>query len=467
MYASVALFDYALSPYRVAVQMSGVEPSLTGQLSDLTDEMVADSPVGLWALPAGDGDEITDETGISGDATLSSGDGFTSAYSSDGGYLFSDSAFSLPVALDSTTFTIGFVYRAGGSDGHMVTVSSGDFSIEVAASYGTTTFSVSAYDTVSWSMSSDDEDHLVSVSRDAAGDLILYVGGIARDTATVSGAVATGASIVESNGPQAYVGTIAVYDDVLDPSRIAAHAAALYPQAMPQIEVDDFDRPDGALGNTSFLGNPWHEIYGSPAITSGAAGGGAAVALGIPNAGGVAAELSRGATTDSSCFIGIGWYDQDTEDGAFSGVVVDWDDQSVYPALLYKDPTYGWGVAGYISGDFTGNASFGTTVEVAVQNDPNGLSMWVDGVPVAAGIDDTIRYGGDWVAFFPTANFGDGTASVNWINALEDIHALGGDPQPEQVGGLEFRFWPFDGVLLGSSTPAPYTHLTLPKTTPL
>lgn len=472
MYASVALFDYALSPWRIAVQMSGVEPALAGEAANLTAEMLDDTPVGLWALPAGEGDEITDETGLAGDATLDAGGGFTAAQQTPGGFLFADSTFELPETLDTSTLTVEFVYRANDDDGASVTLTSGDFEATASAVAGTTYYSVSAAgDYVSWGTTTDTRDHLVSVTWDASGDLTLYVDGIARASTASTTSITPDATIaVQSSADSQSVGTIAVYDAVLDPSRIAAHGATLLPSLMRRIVVDDFDRADGVLGSTSFLGKPWTAVNGSPVIASNTAEGGGAFALGIPGARGVVAEVNRGATTTSLAFVGVGWYNEDLADGRLHGVMVDWAAGQIAPA--YWGPTYGWSSYGPAY-----PASFGTTVEVRIQldgpidNDPmtgyGPSSLWVDGLLIAAGVPLPINDGNDWAGFYTTAYLGGGTASISWLDALEAPHDLGGSAQPEQVGGLEFRFWPFDGVLLGSSTQGPQVGGLAPPGDPI
>lgn len=473
MYAQVAAFPVALSAWRVAIQMTGAEPELPESAQNLVTEMLADSPQAVYAVPS-EYDTVPDESGSASDATLTAGTGFDSAATTNAGFDSSDSEWDLPVALDTGTFTVEFGFRAAtDSPVDDVDVFTGDVSITAIGSGGTTTYTATAGgDTATWSTGWDPNAHLVGVTWDSGGDLILYVDGVARDTVTVTGAIAPDPTVtVQSGDPSQFVGTVAVYDAALSGARMAAHAATILPPLMHRVEVDDFDRADGPIGNTSFLGLPWTARGGTPVVASNEATGGMATVVGIPTPMGVVASISDGGGSDTAT-IGL-WSDGVGSGTGLYGAMVDFGSGNV--SLITQTAPASWLTSG---GPYPADLSAGV-IELRVQFDrfatfedlvpaPStdevwAASVWVDDVLIASNvpfnglrsftIGQADMYTGEVVA--PVGWDTSGPTTLEWIDALEGFHELGQAAQPAQVGGLEFRFWPFDGVQLGFSQQNP------------
>lgn len=485
MYASVAVFDYALSPWRVAIQMTGAEPELPSTAQNLVTEMLADSPQAVYAVPS-EYDTVPDEAGSASDATLTAGTGFDSAATTNAGFDSADSEWDLPVALDTGTFTVEFGFRAAtDSPVDDVDVFTGDVSVTAIGSGGTITYTATAGgDTATWSTGWDPNAHLVGVTWDSGGDLILYVDGVARDTVTVTGSIAPDPTVtVQSGDPSQFVGTVAVYDTALSGARMAAHAATILPPLMHRVEVDDFDRADGPIGNTSFLGLPWTARGGTPVVASNGATGGMATVVGIPTPMGVVASISDGGSSDTAT-IGL-WSDGVGSGTGLYGAMVDFGSGNV--SLITQTAPASWLTSG---GPYPADLSAGV-IELRVQFDrfatfedlvpaPStdevwAASVWVDDVLIASNvpfnglrsftIGQADMYTGEVVA--PVGWDTSGPTTLEWIDALEGFHELGQPAQPDQTGGLEFRFWPFDGVLLGSSTQGSQTGGLAPPPDPI
>lgn len=473
MYASVAVFDYALSPWRVAIQMTGAEPELPSTAQNLVTEMLADSPQAVYAVPS-EYDTVPDEAGSASDATLTAGTGFDSAATTNAGFDSADSEWDLPVALDTGTFTVEFGFRAAtDSPVDDVDVFTGDVSVTAIGSGGTITYTATAGgDTATWSTGWDPNAHLVGVTWDSGGDLILYVDGVARDTVTVTGSIAPDPTVtVQSGDPSQFVGTVALYDAALSGARMAAHAATILPPLMHRVEVDDFDRADGPIGNTSLLGLPWTARGGTPVVASNGATGGMATVVGIPTPMGVVASISDGGSSDTAT-IGL-WSDGVGSGTGLYGAMVDFGSGNV--SLITQTAPASWLTSG---GPYPADLSAGV-IELRVQFDrfatfedlvpaPStdevwAASVWVDDVLIASNvpfnglrsftIGQADMYTGEVVA--PVGWDTSGPTTLEWIDALEGFHELGQPAQPDQTGGLEFRFWPFDGVLLGFSQQNP------------
>lgn len=458
MYAQVAAFPVALSAWRVAIQMTGAEPELPESAQNLVTEMLADSPQAVYAVPS-EYDTVPDESGSASDATLTAGTGFDSAATTNAGFDSSDSEWDLPVALDTGTFTVEFGFRAAtDSPVDDVDVFTGDVSITAIGSGGTTTYTATAGgDTATWSTGWDPNAHLVGVTWDSGGDLILYVDGVARDTVTVTGAIAPDPTVtVQSGDPSQFVGTVALYDAALSGARMAAHAATILPPLMHRVEVDDFDRADGPIGNTSFLGLPWATLSGSPVVASNEATGGWASLQAIPCVRGVVASATNGGGF-GSVVLGI------HSSGITSGVLVDFGSGEVTLCTVNGGSTY------LTPQVWVTDLSAGVA-EIRVQMDRVGLydfgagpvpswmcSVWADGALLASDVAASALSAADPANFAPQVSWlAIGGGTLEWIDALEGFHGgVGQAAQPAQVGGLEFRFWPFDGVQLGFSQQNP------------
>ena len=480
-YAQVAIFDYALSPWRVGIQMSGAEPALPESASTLVDEMLADSPQAVWAVPS-DYDTIPDAAVLAADATTS-GPGFTAsdATSTVGGFLTSASTWDLPVALDTTAFTAEFAFRASepGVTGD-VTLSSGDVTITAVGTFGSNDYEATAgSDVVSWSSPFDTNVHLVGVTWDAGGDLILYVDGVARASTPVTGAITPAASLTFSS-PDAtqFAGTVAVYDTALSAGRMLVHGEAVMPPMLDRVEVDTFDRVDGAIGNTSLRGLPWSTVSGAPVTTGwdgtyAVATGGMALVEGIPYARGVVAEVNKGASP-GKVTIGLVAADYEFASQALYGVLVDFAADTVQ--LVKRFNGVSWSS---ILSPFTVDLSAGTAevrfqLDAFTQHDGGPspdywaweASIRVDGVVIASNlVIDDLRdadMDAEQVGWYTES-----TGTLSWLDALEGPYEVGQTATIDQTGGLEFRFWPFDGVLLGSSTQGSQTGGLAPPGDPI
>lgn len=474
----IAVFDYALSPWRVNVQTLGT-PELGDTPQAVADAMEADGAVGVWTVPAGDGDELVDQTGTSGNGTAGGG-GFTSpAQQTPAGFVVDGTTptWNLPVALDAAAFTIEFLFYASAQDLVTDPFTVGDPGGDriSVGHYGSPDFeahydAVIGSDFVSWTGPTDPVIDGVLVPRvhhvavtwwwdGTTGELTLVVDGVVRDQQPVTGAHSglTSLDVAATYAGQGG-GTIAVYDSVLTPAQLADRYLLLVPAMLPACVVDTFDRADGPLGNSSLQSKPWADIAGVSAITGNAAtssrvsyladthtgtgmlvrGAEATVTdggvSGVANVGIVGVDLFVGARLDFA--LGQVSLVQSSGDGS-------WAEVNGSPVNAPVDVSSGSALLRFQIDDGPVETEFGTGWS---------LSAWVDGVPavIARGVpisDDLSE---------PIVAFGTDGGTVEYLAALEPA-GLGQDPQVDQAGGLEFRFDAFDGVLLGSSPQPPQT----------
>jgi hypothetical protein len=455
----IAVFDWALSPFRVNVHTYGA-PVLGDTAQAVADAMEADVAVGVWTVPTGDGDAIVDQTGTSGDATLDSGAGFITPVADEGfGFSLAGSDWDLGATPDATTFTIEFAFRATGAGVSPVELGDGgDISVTAIGSLGTSSYSATiGADTVTWSTTQDDRVHLVAVTWDDTGnELVLVVDGVARDTVNpTSGSITPADITVSSPDPTQQVGTIAVYDVALTPAQLLDHYLLLTPPLLPACVVDDFDRANGALGNSSLQSLPWADVAGTSAITSNAATASRVSYL----------EDTHG-PAPAGLILGV---EANVDDGGVGGVVAVglWDGSEFIGA--YVDFGAGTVNISTTSGDGSWyGAGLDVTVDLSagaalvrfqlgdvVEQDPDAppappardVTVWVDGVPAIVTTGDADLGG------VPALGTQAGGRVLDL--ALLEPDGLGQAALGDQVGGLLFRFDAFDGVELGSSTQGP------------
>lgn len=464
----IAVFDQALSPFRVNVQSLGT-PTLLDTPQGLADAMEADGAIGVWAVPGGDGDVIVDQTGTSGNATLTGGTGFTTpAGQSDTAGFLIDAAtgtWELPVALDTTAFTVEFTFVAtpiAFGDGFTIGDPAGT-RLRAASYFGVSDEvhyeAVVGAETVSWVGPGDldGRTHLVAMTWDVAGDLTLVVDGVVRDAAAVTGAHTPDPVLVLQSSDAGHRGSnIAVYDAALTPAALADHWLVLSPRPLPACVVDDFDRADGALGNSSLQGLPWANVLG----------GSSAIAGNAATADGVAFLAGTHGADPTGLILGV---EATVTDGGVGGIATIglWSD--TWATFLGARLDFGSGNVA-IAGSTGGGSWF--LLDDAVPVDVSGgtallrfqlgeieqgegeaereMTVWVDGVPCILGLtiaDTAVNPAAPAIATEAGGTIAD--------LAVLEPDGLGQDAQGAQVGGLLFRFDAFDGVELGSSFQGP------------
>lgn len=455
-YCQVAVFDAGLSDWRAIVHASEQEVALPEAAAALATEQGTDGAQAVWALPT-DTDTIEDTTGTLADATLTTGTGFTSAVPRTSGFPTTAGEWSAPVTVDTTAWSIEFVFR-GTADTPTtgVTVTSGDIEITASRVFGSMTYAAtvgSSGDNVTWTAGGPDSvDHLVAVTWSATGDLILYVDGLARATTAVTGTVTPAAAVAIESGhtSQAWSG-LAVYDVELTAGQVASHAAHVIPPLLRDVVVDTFDRADGPIGNTSLLNEAWTVWSGTPVVASNEATGGSAHVQGIPGPRGVVASVAGGGT--GQAVLGVVAMSTTDNDLRLWGCVADWGAGTVNTVTNWQP---GDSLPSGTAVTLGATAEIRFQIDQAVHPDPITTewygSVWVDGalvIPLTLLPSMPADLSGTRVGFWV-----DGGASIVWLDALEGFSELG-QPSTPQTGGLEFRFWPFDGVLLPFSQQGP------------
>lgn len=464
----IAVFDQALSPFRVNVQSLGT-PTLLDTPQALTAAMEADGAIGVWAVPGGDGDVIVDQTGTSGNATLTGGTGFTTpAGQSDTAGFLIDAAtgtWELPVALDTTAFTVEFTFVATPialGDGFTIGDPAGT-RLRAASYFGVSDEvhyeAVVGSETVAWVGPGDldGRTHLVAMTWDVTGDLTLVVDGVVRDAAAVTGAHTPDPVLaLQSSDAGHRVSNIAVYDTALTPAQLADHFLLLSPWPLPTCVVDDFDRADGPLGNSSLQGLPWANVLGG----TGAIAGNAATADRV------AFLADTHGADPTGLILGV---EAAVTDGGVGGVATIglWSD--TWATCLGARLDFGSGEVAIAESTGDGSwflldaavpvdVSSGTAllrfqlgeIEPGSGEAERQMSVWVDGVPCILGL--TIADTAVSPAAPAIATEAGGT--IEHLAVLVPA-GLGQAAQEDQVGGLQFRFDAFDGVELGPTTQGP------------
>ena len=463
----IAVFNYALSPFRANVHTFGA-PALGDTAQAVADAMEADGAVGVWTVPGGDGDAIVDQTGTSGDATLAAGTGWVSPQQGNNetaGFLIDAAGtWELPVTLDTTAFTVEFSFVAAPGplvDGFVIGDIAGTHlraAMHGAPTFGAVYSATVGAETVSWTGPLDDDlrTHQVAMTWDVAGDLTLVVDGVARDAAAVTGAhTPDPVLVVSSSWPSQQGANIAVYDVELSEAQLLDHYLLLTPALLPACVVDDFDRADGALGNSSLQGLPWANVAGTSAIA-----GNAAVADRI------AFLADTHGADPTGLILGV---EATVTDGGVGGVATIGLWSATWASFLGARLDFGSGEVAIAESSGDGSwfqlhaavpvdVSSGTAllrfqlgeIEPGSGEAEREMSVWVDGVPCVLGItiaDTAVNPAAPAIAT-------EAGGTIEHLAVLEP-DGLGQAAQDGQAGGLQFRFDAFDGVELGSSTQGP------------
>ena len=267
-------------------------------------------------------------------------------------------------------------------------------------------------------------------------------------TGTVTPAAAV--AIESGHTSQAWSG-LAVYDVELTAGQVASHAAHVIPPLLRDVVVDTFDRADGPIGNTSLLNEAWTVWSGTPVVASNEATGGSAHVQGIPGPRGVVASVAGGGT--GQAVLGVVAMSTTDNDLRLWGCVADWGAGTVNTVTNWQP---GDSLPSGTAVTLGATAEIRFQIDQAVHPDPITTewygSVWVDGalvIPLTLLPSMPADLSGTRVGFWV-----DGGASIVWLDALEGFSELG-QPSTPQTGGLEFRFWPFDGVQLGFSQQNP------------